>query len=218
MSSTGRFPPCFSHSATRSPISTPKSARDNGEFGISFDHMALEVQNPGMEGIYLVDVGFGDSFSASNIPSRGSRANGRAAYLQNSEERSRGYSWKEKDPERDFEACYRFDTRPQKLIAFESACRYHQSSPESSFTTRLICTIAEPEGARTTLSDNRLIRTTRSRHRDETLLEDEQAFVDSLIGSFGFLATQAEACRPLFSHAVMRTAKNPLRTRPGDPC
>ena len=50
-------------------------------------------------------------------------------------------------------------------------CRYHQTSPESSFTRRRVCTRATPDG-RITLSDRRLI-TTRAGERQERELADE---------------------------------------------
>ncbi len=62
-------------------------------------------------------------------------------------------------------------------------CQYHQSSPQSSFTQRRVCTRATPEG-RITLSDMRLIVTTNGA-RQERLLADEAEYRSILRDHFG---------------------------------
>jgi N-hydroxyarylamine O-acetyltransferase len=62
-------------------------------------------------------------------------------------------------------------------------CRYHQTSPESHFTQRTLCSLATPEG-RVTLSGMRLI-TTRGNERQERILESEEERADLLRESFG---------------------------------
>jgi N-hydroxyarylamine O-acetyltransferase len=51
-------------------------------------------------------------------------------------------------------------------------CRYHQTSPESSFTRRRVCTLATPRG-RLTLSDLRLIVTEGAVRHESQLSEVE---------------------------------------------
>jgi len=41
---------------------------------------------------------------------------------------------------------YLFRDRPEQLSDFEGMCTYHQSSPESHFTTNRICTKASSKG------------------------------------------------------------------------
>jgi N-hydroxyarylamine O-acetyltransferase len=53
-------------------------------------------------------------------------------------------------------------------------CVWQQTSPDSSFTQRRICTRAIPDG-RVTLSEMRLI-TTVSGQRDERLLDSEEEY------------------------------------------
>ena len=62
-------------------------------------------------------------------------------------------------------------------------CEYHQTSPESSFTRRRICTLAQPDG-RITLAGMRLIET-RNGSRHETLLTTEGELRDCLRQQFG---------------------------------
>ncbi len=56
-------------------------------------------------------------------------------------------------------------------------CRYHQTSPESSFTRKRVCSLATP-GGRITLSDLTLLVT-------ERLLADEQEHRATLCELFG---------------------------------
>jgi N-hydroxyarylamine O-acetyltransferase len=52
-------------------------------------------------------------------------------------------------------------------------CRYHQTSPESSFTRRRVCTRATPDG-RITLSDMRLIVTKAGERRQHDLADEAE--------------------------------------------
>jgi N-hydroxyarylamine O-acetyltransferase len=54
-------------------------------------------------------------------------------------------------------------------------CRYHQTSPESSFTRRRICTRATPDG-RITLSDMRLIVTKSGERRQHDLADEAEVW------------------------------------------
>ena len=64
-------------------------------------------------------------------------------------------------------------------------CVWQQTSPDSSFTTRRICSRATPEG-RITLSDLRLI-TTINGQRSERLLEHEADYESALQEHFGIV-------------------------------
>jgi N-hydroxyarylamine O-acetyltransferase len=62
-------------------------------------------------------------------------------------------------------------------------CYYHQTSPESSFTRKRVCTLATPDG-RVTLSDLALIVTAHG-ERTEQVLPDELALQVALRDHFG---------------------------------
>jgi N-hydroxyarylamine O-acetyltransferase len=64
-------------------------------------------------------------------------------------------------------------------------CHYHQTSPESSFTRRRICSLATPEG-RVTLSGLRLIVTNHG-ERQERDLSGEEETRDVLRQHFGIV-------------------------------
>ena len=72
---------------------------------------------------------------------------------------------------------------PHELREYVSMCEYHQTSPESSFTRRRICTLAKPDG-RITLAGMRLIET-KNGSRHETLLTNEAELRDCLREQFG---------------------------------
>jgi N-hydroxyarylamine O-acetyltransferase len=78
---------------------------------------------------------------------------------------------------------YRFTLQPRRWDEFAGMCRYHQTSPESPFTRRRVCTLATPDG-RVTLSDNRLIVTSGDQ-RHERVLADEEECAQALLQYFG---------------------------------
>jgi N-hydroxyarylamine O-acetyltransferase len=71
-----------------------------------------------------------------------------------------------------WESQYRFTLRPHQLTDFTERCHYQQTSPESHFTQKRICSLATPTG-RITLSDLRLI-TTIDGKREERVLQSEE--------------------------------------------
>lgn len=155
--------------------------RDAGSEGPEFDHLCLRVD---LEEPWLADVGFGDSFLAPLrlitdveqadpagifwIVQRGDR-------LQ-LEKRESGGSW---------ERQYSFTQQPRRLEEFTDMCRYHQTSPESHFTRKSICTKAADDG-RITLADMKLIVSNKG-VRTETLLASEQERNEALKKYFGVI-------------------------------
>ena len=156
---------------------------DAGEFGADFDHMTLMVQ---LEHRWLVDVGFGDSFiEPLLLDERGEQQQGNRGYklLEDGNhlvllQREGGAEWK---------AQYRFTLRPYQYADFNEMCLYHQTSPESHFTRKRICSRATEEG-RVTLSDLRLITTSNrggSQNRQERTLASEAEYAEVLEKEFG---------------------------------
>jgi len=66
---------------------------------------------------------------------------------------------------------FRMDQRPRELAEFVTTCWWHQTSPESHFTTSLTCSLPTPTG-RVTLSDRLLITTTDGVRTEEPLGSD----------------------------------------------
>ncbi len=147
-------------------------ARADGSFSPLFDHMALMVE---LEERWLADVGFGDSFCEPlRLDDEGEQAQAFGAYRirQDGEqrilERHKGDEWQPQ---------YRFTLQPYEYSDYTEMCRYHQTSPESHFTQKRLCSLATAKG-RVTLTNGRLITTTGDeRHERELANESEIAAV-----------------------------------------
>lgn len=153
-------------------------ARDEGGFDPPFDHMALLVH---LEERWLADVGFGDSFREPlRLDARGSQdQNGESYRIVEPDEhlvveRRESDSWKPQ---------YRFTLDAYPLDAFDEMCLYHQTSPESPFTQKRVCTRATP-GGRITVSDMRLI-VTEGREKQERALTSNEEWTAALRDLFG---------------------------------
>ena len=152
--------------------------RADGSFGPIFDHMALMVE---LEERWLADVGFGEGFREPlRLDEAGEQAQAFGAYRirQDGEyhilERREGDRWL---PE------YRFTLQPYEYEDYTEMCRYHQTSPLSSFTRKRTCSLATTEG-RVTLTNNRLI-TTKAGARTERELADDLEVAAVLRDQFG---------------------------------
>ncbi len=160
-------------------------ARADGTFSPDFDHMALAVhpaeKRPAKR--RLVDVGFGDSFREPlRLAERGEQAQGDRAYRI---EESGPYAvlLQRQGAEGPWEPQYRSTLQPRELPEYAEMCLYHQTSPQSHFTQKRVCSLATPDG-RVTLSDLRLI-TTRGGVRQERMLANEEEHAATLRELFG---------------------------------
>lgn len=133
---------------------------------------------------YIVDVGFGDS---SRLPLRLTEdehqfgvdstyrfvRSGDRWLLQRLLESNEWYDE------------YSFDATmtPLALPDFENANRYYQTAPESWFVQGRICSRAANDGRISLRGDSLIV--TRNGQREETPIEDEQAFVQALKRHFG---------------------------------
>ena len=143
-------------------------ARDEGGFDPPFDHMALLVH---LDERWLADVGFGDSFREPlRLDVRGSQdQNGESFRIVEADEhliveRRESELWKPQ---------YRFTVDAYPLDAFDEMCRYHQTSPESPFTRKRVCTRATP-GGRITVTGMRLIVTEKGEKQEIELTSREE--------------------------------------------
>ena len=152
-----------------------------GELGPEFDHMALLV---GLSDRWLVDVGFGDSFREPLLlDDRTEQLQGLDAYRIDAAgdhlvlmRRVGTAEWKTQ---------YRFSLQPHVFADYAEMCHYHQTSPQSHFTQRRICSRATPDG-RVTLSDMRLI-TTKGLEKQERELADKDEYANVLSDQFGIV-------------------------------
>jgi N-hydroxyarylamine O-acetyltransferase len=155
-----------------------------GDLGIDFDHLALLVQIQSQSERWLADVGFGDSFNEPlNLDEHGEQVQGLRAYKI--ERASNGFIVWQKNYDGTWERQYFFDLQPHKFPEeYEAACRYHQTSPQSSFTRKSIISRATSLDSRISLEDGRLILTTHGQ-RTERRLESQQEYQRLLKEYFG---------------------------------
>jgi N-hydroxyarylamine O-acetyltransferase len=165
-------------------------ARAAGGFNPPFDHLTLRVHGLGGAD-WLADVGFGDSFwqplrLARDVTQRD--ADGHRYRLRAADGVVAGagadYWLLEREADgAEWEPQYRFTLAPHALADFGDRCHYHQTSPDSSFTRKRVCSLAVPDG-RITLSDLKLIET-HGGARTERVLPSEDAYRATLAERFG---------------------------------
>jgi N-hydroxyarylamine O-acetyltransferase len=152
--------------------------RDDGGFGPEFDHMLLRVD---LDEPWLVDVGFGDSFVDPIVFRAGGadQVNGHR-YLVSTV----GEEWQLlRQDDKGEVPLYIFRDIPRQLSEYEEMSKFHQTSPESGFTKRWICSKATATG-RVTLANGRLIVTSAS-GREETLFGTGEEVRQCLCDHFG---------------------------------
>ncbi len=160
-------------------------ANEDGRFGIDYDHMTLLVH---LEESRLVDVGFGDSFREPlRFHSRDEQFQFNRKYLIS--EADGIYLLEEEKDDTGFHPQYRFTLAPHELLDYVGACEYHQTSPESSFTQRRVCSRATPEG-RITLSDMKFV-TSVGEVKEERELKSEEELASLLTEQFGISSSSS---------------------------
>jgi N-hydroxyarylamine O-acetyltransferase len=155
-------------------------AKQDGGFGPDFDHMALMVS---LNEQWLVDVGFGDSFREPLLINQRAEQRQGEPYRLDSDGSRLILMQNEGGPDDEWKAQYRFTLQSYEYSDFEGMCRYHQTSPLSTFTQGRICSLATPDG-RVTLSEMRLIATVNGQ-RQERVLANEEEYAAVLRDRFG---------------------------------
>jgi N-hydroxyarylamine O-acetyltransferase len=161
-------------------LSAEVAGKEAGSYSPPFDHMALMIT---LEQRWLADVGFGDSFLEPLLLDQ------ETEQVQSSDafriDRAGNYRIVMRRETGEWKPNYRFTLQPHEYADFGQMCRYHQTSPESHFTQKRICSRATETG-RITLSDMRLIETTGGQ-RDERSLNDQQEYDAILRERFGMV-------------------------------
>jgi N-hydroxyarylamine O-acetyltransferase len=155
-------------------------AKKEGGYSQPFDHMTLMVSGSQR---WLVDVGFGDSFREPlMLDKRSEQAGLEPEYKVIDED---GYLILVRREANVWTPQYRFTLTPFQFEDFAEMCRYHQTSPESHFTQKRVCSLATESG-RITLSEMRLIET-RNGERLERDLATHQEYDAALQRHFGIV-------------------------------
>jgi N-hydroxyarylamine O-acetyltransferase len=147
--------------------------------GPEYDHLALVVD---LEERWLADVGFGDSFiEPLRLDAPGEQVQSGVRYRIDARGETRRLMVAR--PDAGESPLYEFSLTPRRIEEFAEMCRWQQTSPESHFTQKRVCSLATPSG-RLTLSDNRFI-VTESGVRREEAVESDAAYAAFLRVYFG---------------------------------
>lgn len=142
-------------------------------FGIDFDHLTLMVRVPNDPTRWLVDVGFGDSFTQPlNIDDSNEQVQGLRGYWL--EPFRDGYQLWQRNYDGSRERQYFFDLTPRHFPDdYLDACLYHQTSPLSIFTRKRIISRLTQDG-RVSLDDEKLIITSNGERTMQEVKEEER--------------------------------------------
>jgi N-hydroxyarylamine O-acetyltransferase len=154
--------------------------RADGSLGIPFDHLTLRVR---LDVPWLADVGFGDSFSAPLRLAEGLEQQRDGVTFRIAPEGTERRLLRL--AEGVWTPHYQFALESFQWSDFSGGCEYHQTSPDSFFTRRRICSLATA-GGRVTLSDMKLI-ITQDKDRTERLLASDAEYTAALRDHFQIL-------------------------------
>lgn len=155
-------------------------AREEGGFGPDFDHMTLVID---LEQRWLADVGFGDNFREPlPLDEREVQVQGGRSY-QIIEDGTR-LILMERRTDRKWKPQYRFNLQSHRYADYLEMCNYHQTSPQSHFTQKSICSRATPNG-RVTLEKKRLIITGSDGNHQEQAVTSKELYRALLLQWFG---------------------------------
>jgi N-hydroxyarylamine O-acetyltransferase len=155
--------------------------REDGTESPEFDHLTLRVD---LDEPWLADVGFGDCFLEPLRLKVGEEQEQDGRKFRIADQKG-SLHVERTEPDGTWKRQYSFALIPRRLDEFADMCHYHQTSPESPFTRKRICSKATPDG-RITLADRKLI-VTRNGKREERLLESEEEWLVALKDCFAIV-------------------------------
>ena len=175
----GAFAALLRELGFRVTLLSARVASEDGGSSPDFDHLTLRVD---LDEPWLADVGFGDCFVEPLHMRPGvEQLQGERRFRIADDRGSMGVEMAE--AARTWKRQYSFTQTPRSLDEFAPRCEYHQTSPESTFTQKRVCTKATPDG-RITLADKKLV-VTRNGKKEERLLKSEDEWRALLNDHFG---------------------------------
>ncbi|MGE7544360.1 arylamine N-acetyltransferase family protein [Sporosarcina newyorkensis] len=157
----------FNNHLIAGTVRTPK-----GTWAKEESHAAQIVQ---LDLPYLVDVGFGDS-TRMPLPLTGEPQEDVSGVYRAEKIEESIFDLQRKGNDAEWNTLLRFDITPKKLMDFEEACHFNQTSPDSHFTNKELITIATSDG-RITLSGDTLVVTHNGEKQEKTVHNSERAAV-----------------------------------------
>lgn len=153
--------------------------KGDGVFSPEFAHMAIIVKIEDEE--YVADVGFGE-FTAEPLKLTLDVEQEDPTGVFRISRYEDDYFFVEKKEENGWRGEDLFDTRPRELSEYAGMCNFQQTSPESHFTQKKICTLMTERG-RKTLTDSKFIVTTNG-EKNETPVGSPEQFNEILKREF----------------------------------
>ncbi|WKZ69713.1 MAG: arylamine N-acetyltransferase [Melioribacteraceae bacterium] len=142
------------------------------KYGDEFDHLAIIVKIDNDN--WIVDVGFGEfAFSPLKIITGIEQKDERGIFRIISF--NKDYLAVQKKSSDGWKNEYLFSLRPRNISEFSDKCNYHQSSPDSTFTQKKLCSIATLNG-RITLTDKSLKITSNDTVREIEIVNDKRFY------------------------------------------
>lgn len=143
---------------------------DGEQPGPEFDHLVLLIEME--ERRLIADVGFGDSFlEPLRLDSAEEQVHQGSGYRLT--ESGSSIVLQRRRPGSDWELQYIFSLTPRRLEEFRNMCHRQQTSPDSIFTRKAVCSLATPDG-RITLSNGRLITRAGGRREEREVVNQEE--------------------------------------------
>ena len=161
-------------------------ATGDGKFSPEYDHVAIMAIFGELH--YLADVGFG-SFAAEPllfVPDLKQQDDAGTFVIRAREDE---YFEVLKKENGGWRSEYMFKPYGHDLSEFDARCQWHQTSPDSHFMKKKICSVMTLEG-RKTLTDTSYIVTKRD-NRSETAVNSEEEFNSILTREFGIMPLAA---------------------------
>jgi N-hydroxyarylamine O-acetyltransferase len=175
----GAFAALLRELGFRVTLLSARVSRADGSSSPDFDHLTLRVD---LDEPWLADVGFGDCFlEPLHMRPAAEQLQGERRFRIVDDRGSMSVEMAEAAGM--WTRQYSFALTPRSLDEFAPRCEYHQTSPESTFTQKRICTRATPDG-RITLADKKLV-VTRNGKKEERLLKSEDEWRALLKDHFG---------------------------------
>jgi N-hydroxyarylamine O-acetyltransferase len=149
-------------------------------FTPEFDHMVLLVN---LDEVHLVDVGFGDTFRKPIALPDGSVEDISGTYRVQPYSSAPDTYILQKQENHHWQPVYSFTAHPRVPSDFGEMCTFHQTSPESHFRQKIICTMATING-RASLTDE-FLTITDGNSKKKTRVISENDFKRKLMAYFG---------------------------------
>ena len=175
----GAFAALLRELGFRVTLLSARVASEDGGSSPEFDHLTLRAD---LDEPWLADVGFGDCFVEPLHMRPGvEQLQGERRFRIVDDRGSMSVEMAEAAGM--WTRQYSFGLTPRSLHEFAPRCEYHQTSPESTFMQKRVCTKARPDG-RITLADKKLV-VTRNGKKEERLLKSEAEWRALLNDHFG---------------------------------